>query len=98
MADVIPFKPRVVPVDDEQEVPHMTGTAVCLDCKHEWVAVSPLDTKWLECPSCTLVRGRYKYFTERGSAHWNCPCGNDLFHVTPEYVYCPNCGQDQVFP
>lgn len=77
--------------------PHSSGTAICLDCKHEWVAVAPADMQWLECPSCGLVRGRFKFQFEKDCKHWVCNCGNDLFHVTPEGTYCPNCGEWHVF-
>lgn len=71
------------------------GKARCLDCKHEWIAEAPLGATWLECPSCTLHRGRYVYATERAGMEWNCHCGNDLFKVTPDGYYCPNCGDWQ---
>lgn len=76
----------------ETNSPHLSGQAFCLDCQHEWVAVVPIGTLWLECPSCTLVRGRLKFQCERVGEQWECGCGNDLFHVTPDGVYCPNCG------
>lgn len=72
--------------------PHSTGLAVCLDCKHEWQAVAPAEVMWLECPACGLERGRFKHHHEREDMHWECACGNDLFSITPEGVYCPNCG------
>lgn len=72
--------------------PHSTGLAVCLDCKHEWTAIVPAGTIWLECPACSLVRGRFKYNHEREGDHWHCYCGNYLFAVTEEGTYCPNCG------
>lgn len=81
----------------EDRVPHMSGHARCLACKHEWVAVSPTGTLWLECPECTLLRGRYMYPVVRDAIpHLECNCGNDLFQVTPDGTYCPNCGVWQV--
>lgn len=83
----------VVSLADRRPDPHSSGFAKCLDCKHEWAAVAPAGTTWLECPSCGLVRGRFKFQHERpGLAHWECSCGNDLFHVTTDGYYCPNCG------
>lgn len=73
---------------------HSSGTAICLDCKHEWVAVVPTGTLWLECPKCTLTRGRYKFQHSIDGAQWICHCGNDLFHIMPTRMYCPNCGKD----
>ena len=85
----------------EQKDPHMTGEARCLTCKHEWVAVSPIGTTWLECPFCMALSGRYinhveRAVTEGGQVeHWTCPCGNDLFYISREYIYCPVCGATQ---
>jgi hypothetical protein len=78
-----------------ENLPHTAGTAICLDCKYEWVAVAPVGTIWLECPKCGLVRGRFKFQHERDGEHWVCNCGNDLFHIRPDGMYCPNCGQWQ---
>ncbi len=98
-ANVIDFKRR------EPEVPHITGAALCLDCKHEWVAeieqqMFEETDGWMECPACHLERGRmkYKHSPERGTLVWTCNCGNDLFHVLREGVHCPNCGRLQEFP
>lgn len=45
--------------------PHLSGKARCLACKHEWVAVAPVGVVWMECPACTLERGRYVAQAER---------------------------------
>ena len=79
----------------EAREPHNTGKARCIDCKHEWVAVAPVGTVWLICPACVLERGRFIYQHQREGAHWTCHCNNDLFYVTPEGCYCPNCGEWQ---
>lgn len=82
----------------EERMPHTSGIAKCLACKHEWVAVSPFINgyvMWLECPACGLVRGKYKFQHERNGEHWACNCGNDLFHLSRNGVYCPNCGSWQ---
>jgi hypothetical protein len=85
--------------------PHVTGPAVCCDCKHEWVVM--VEQKafedadgWLECPACALERGRFKYPHQLppGSPAWQCACSNKLFNLTPDGVHCPNCGRTQVFP
>jgi hypothetical protein len=89
-ADVIAF-----PAPSE---PTMTGEAVCLCCHTTWTCVVPVGSTWLECPSCTLTAGRMRYPVQRPGAHWTCKCGNDLFHVTPDGMYCPSCGADQIFP
>lgn len=76
----------------EPEKPHKTGKAVCLACGNEWVAVSPIGTVWLECPECKTVKGLEKFTCVRETSHWECNCGNDLFHATPDGFYCPKCG------
>ena len=95
---------KIVSLDKVREArsPHMTGKAVCLDCRHEWVAVMPVtsDTtcigaQWLECPECTLERGRFRFHTTSPGLHWTCNCGCDLFFVTDKHFYCPNCGAVQ---
>lgn len=77
--------------------PHLQGKARCLACKHEWHAVTPIGVVWLECPSCTLERGRFVAQAEIHAPHWHCNCGNDLFQIIERIIYCPNCGADQVF-
>lgn len=81
----------------EETMPHITGIAICLSCKHEWVQITAVVSAesfnlWFECPECGLARGRYKYQHERAGEHWTCNCGNDLFHITRKGIYCPNCG------
>lgn len=73
--------------------PHISGDARCLACDHEWEAVAPAGTIWLECPKCTLQRGRYFAHTAPDCMFWLCTgCGSDLFYVTPRGNFCPNCG------
>lgn len=76
------------------------GAARCLACKHEWQAVAPRSTDWLECPTCTMVKGRfvYHYVPREGREKWECACGNDLLNVLRDGVFCPACGADQEFP
>ena len=94
MGKVIPLQPKI-----EEKNPHMTGDARCLACKHEWKAVSPIGTLWLECPNCTAEMGRYMAPVHRAETiggdvvHLSCQCGNDLFFVTPTHIYCPVCGE-----
>lgn len=88
MSNVIPFT-----ISDQQ----LSGMAQCLGCQHKWAAVAPVGSVWLECPSCSTEKGRYISHAERLEDHWECDCGNDLFHATRNGVYCPNCGVWQVF-
>ena len=73
------------------------GPAICMNCRHEWVAVAPQTAKELECPNCGTMKGIYKFpFVPEGEI-WNCSCSNDLFYVTREGYFCPNCGKIQTF-
>jgi ribosomal protein S27E len=90
-----PVAGNIISLDDY--LPHSTGRARCLDCKHEWIAVSRTGYRWLECPSCSLYRGRFIGQHERDEPHLHChECNNELFYVLAEGVYCPNCGEWQV--
>ncbi len=79
----------------EANSPHVSGAARCLECHHEWVAVAPLETRWLDCPTCGLEKGRFLGAYQRSEARWVCNCGNDLFYVFDGSVFCPNCGESQ---
>jgi len=83
---------NVVSLDEHR--PHLSGKARCLntDCRFEWEAVAPIGARWLECPSCSLERGRFLAQVERPGSHWHCVCGCDLFYCTDTGFYCPNCG------
>lgn len=91
---------NVVNLDDKRRErgPHMQGAALCLSCHVKWQAVAETQSgaKWLQCPACYLMRGRFVNHVEiDGAAHWTCKCGNDLFFATPTCFYCPNCGAVQ---
>ncbi len=86
---------------------NISGECKCLNCGHEWTAVSKRARRVhnpekknlgqqiiLECPKCHIIRGVYKFpFTlPEGTAILMCNCGNDLLQLTPEGRFCPNCG------
>lgn len=53
MPKVVDIRPKI-----EAKKPHLQGRAVCLACKHEWEAVTPVGCPdGLECPSCGTSRG-----------------------------------------
>ena len=79
----------------EERQAHSTGRARCLDCKHEWIAVAPVGVTWMECPKCSLERGRFIFAHLIEKPRWECNCGNDLFYATADGMYCPNCGEWQ---
>ncbi len=79
----------------------ISGLAKCLNCKHEWIAVSeslvPYD-ECLECPSCGLHKGKYAYPFLREGLVWTCGCGNSLMQICPNgKAFCPNCGEHQYY-
>lgn len=82
----------------EDHKPHYSGLARCLQCKHEWMAVAPAVSAYLQCPKCDLHHGVYVGLHHRSEPHWNCKCGNGLFAVTPNGAYCPHCDTDQALP
>lgn len=95
---VLEFKRKSKEAADEA-VPTATGPAKCLACLHEWVFVIPsvqpaLD---LQCPACRLHRGKRMGLTIPGEDRWVCNCGNDLFLVTKDRVFCPQCATFQLF-
>lgn len=75
--------------------PSISGKAFCIVCNHNWSAVAPTGTIWLECPECHSNKGLFKFSCQRQTSHWTCGCKNDLFHISPEGIYCPNCGEFQ---
>ena len=79
----------------EEHSPYISGMAVCMTCGHRWAMVSPFGTVWFECPECLSEKAHYIYPCVRETPHWTCNCGNDLFYVTENGYYCPNCGEWQ---
>jgi len=81
---------------ERREHDHMTGSARCLGCQHQWEAVAPIGTTELECPACGLKKGRFANPVVRGDVTWTCACSNDLFRISGQaQVYCANCGAIQ---
>lgn len=86
------FKPEPA---EEEKLPHASGEAICSLCKYTWVAVTPVGTVWFECPECHAMKGHFKYVFQLNEDHWTCSCGNDLFCIVPQGIYCINCGSWQ---
>lgn len=78
----------------EKDEPHISGAARCLSCKHEWLAVAPVGTYILECPSCGCD-GAMVGAVHRGGLHWQCQCGCDLYRIDEQGAYCINCAERQ---
>jgi hypothetical protein len=84
----------------EEKESRNRGVARCLDCKHEWEAIAHHEAVWLECPKCSLEKGRFvgSHILAEGTDQWVCRCDNDLFFITPNGCFCPNCGTWCRFP
>ncbi len=84
--------------NDNKPTGWTSGEAKCVQCQHEWVAAVPVGVKWIECPACGLHKGAMRGAVSRpDELHWECNCGNDLFHFTPKGAYCTNCAVYQSF-
>ena len=78
----------------EDNSPHLTGEARCVSCKHDWAAVAPVGTVELECPSCSLMTGRFINTALRGDEYFECFCGCNLFmHHRDGGAYCAKCAE-----
>ena len=79
----------------KEKDPHISSPCICLSCKHEWIGVFPIGTTGLECPSCGLMRGTYKYqCSPEDGIVWVCGCGNSLFVISvSKNAICISCGQ-----
>lgn len=93
-----PMNDKVVQLFPQPMPRYLRGQASCLGCRHVWQAVAPEGTTWLECPMCYAQKGHFDYPVRlKDVPHWVCNCGNDLFFVSKEGCYCPNCGVCQDF-
>lgn len=88
----------------QRKTPHVTGPCKCIACKHEWVGVVEVEQHadndgWLECPKCFEQKGRliFPYRPPVGTYVFLCLCDNELFNVTKDGVFCPNCGTRHTF-
>lgn len=70
------------------------GEAFCIQCGHEWEAITDTGTVQLECPNCHTMKGLFKFPFEpnEGQLVRECGCGNQLFYLSPEGHLCANCG------
>lgn len=76
-----------------EKQPHKAGPAHCIHCKHAWAAVALPGTVWLDCPECGSEKGVFTGPCQSSATQlFECNCGNDLFRVHPEGIFCPNCG------
>lgn len=92
MGTVLTFPPR--------DAAMFNGDAFCFGCRHTWTASAPEGVTELECPACHAHKGlfRFPHVPAEGTLVWVCNCGNEHFNITPEGVWCPNCGKYATFP
>jgi hypothetical protein len=94
-ATVVPF------VRPEKPDPHLAGGARCLACQHEWEASAPVGTWQLECPSCGLMKGMFRYpiGAMEGDSVFVCNCGCEAliaYYRKGQFrLQCMNCGEHQ---
>ena len=79
----------------------VSGEAVCLACKHEYMAVAPTPVTEMECPNCGLFRSQYKYPIAPNEKEYmrKCDCDSVLFYLLEKdsTLLCQNCGEVQSF-
>lgn len=79
----------------EPRDPHLTGSARCIQCTHQWEAVAPVGTTWMECPACHCHKAAFigPCEAKEGDLLWACNCGSSLFYITKaEGPVCHGCG------
>jgi DNA-directed RNA polymerase subunit RPC12/RpoP len=78
-----------------------SGDAICIGCKHEWIQVSPVGSRWLECPACSSNKGIYKqpFGADEGDSVFRCSyCDSEaltaFYRRDLFYLMCMSCGVD----
>ena len=74
-----------------EQRPHISGNALCLECDDQWLAVAPVGTVELECPSCSTWKGVFAGMTAPETV-LACDCGNQHFYITETSAICAKCG------
>ncbi len=93
---------NVVSLSDEREKrePHWAGPVKCIGCGHEHVAVAPMGTMFLECPSCNELKAhpKYAFGAPEGASLFLCNCGSEAltayFYKGRFKIMCMACGAD----
>lgn len=75
----------------------ISGPAICMACRHEWIACLPTGTFEFECPECGAFKGVGKTFLGSEDDCFKCDCGSFLFTIRrikgkePDLM-CVGCG------
>lgn len=75
----------------------IAGQAICLQCKHKWVANAPLGTLFFECPACGLIKGVFwAACAKLDKPMFQCNCGCHSFSLVLDgnerIAVCALCG------
>lgn len=83
----------------EENSPHISGECQCLECKHRWVAVSPVGVTEFECPACGLFKGVSSHVVVPANREILCciACGNHYYLITRTGYMCSRCGVERGF-
>lgn len=81
----------IINLDDHR--PHLSGDAICVACKHQWVGVTPIGLWWFECPNCRTDNGLWVAPVDPDGERWECECGSQLFYILPNGPRCRQCGR-----
>lgn len=79
----------------QERLPHMTGEAICMECRHEWTAVAEIGAVNFECPNCSTFKGIWVGPCFADTPLWECNCGNEFFVLHEDQIMCARCGLSQ---
>lgn len=89
---------KIVELNAFRKGPHLSGNARCLACDRRWIAVAPVGTTVLDCPTCGLGKGVFDNLVDAPADRWQCDCGCQHFLVIRAGILCALCGTQQSFP
>lgn len=95
---LIPADRKVVDFEVEKILrrPHLSGTARCVNCGHEWDCRAPLGVFQMECDKCHTNGGVWMGLAKGSLDHprYTCvKCGNWVFVLDTVALICTRCGE-----
>lgn len=76
-----------------EKMPHLSGIAKCLACKHEFNGVCRVGDLGMDCPKCGTHRGVFVYQPQGSDAIFECNCGCHQFALERALTLrCLHCG------
>lgn len=85
MSDIISFEERWL-----ERTEHTRGKVKCLNCKDEWNVIASVGACEFNCQKCNTMTGVY-CTTISPETVFECECGNDLYYIAPEGMFCAKC-------